>query len=108
MKIQALVSCDEFLYDCSVEICRQSTEPVFKRLHLFIATHARAAPKTASSVWTSENHLEPGPDCRADPVFQVLSDKGRAPGPLFIVNVYAALTSDSFITSSPYTAVSWR
>jgi hypothetical protein len=47
MKIQALViSCDEFLYAYIVEICRQSTEPVFNRLrHFFIATHARAAQK---------------------------------------------------------------
>jgi hypothetical protein len=32
MKIQALVSCDEFLYACNVEICRQSIEPVFNPL----------------------------------------------------------------------------
>jgi hypothetical protein len=43
MKIQAL-SCDEFLYACIVESCRQSTELVFNRLlHFFIATDARAA-----------------------------------------------------------------
>jgi hypothetical protein len=30
MKTQAfVVSCDEFLYACIVEICRQSIEPVF-------------------------------------------------------------------------------
>jgi hypothetical protein len=45
-KIQALVSCDEFLYACIVEICRQSTEPVFDRLlHVCIATRARAVQK---------------------------------------------------------------
>jgi hypothetical protein len=47
MKIQALaVSCDEFLYACTVEIWRHSIEPVFNRLLTFsIATHARAAQK---------------------------------------------------------------
>jgi hypothetical protein len=52
MKMQGLaVSCDEFLYARMVEICRQSIESVFNRpLHFFIATHARASPKTASSV----------------------------------------------------------
>jgi hypothetical protein len=51
MKIQALVLCDEFLYAYIVEICRQSTEPVFNRLlHFFIITHARTAQKIASSV----------------------------------------------------------
>jgi hypothetical protein len=51
MKIQTLVvSCDEFVYACIIEICCQSSELVFNRLHIFIATHARAAPKTASSV----------------------------------------------------------
>jgi hypothetical protein len=45
MKVQAFViSCDVFLYVCIVEICRQSTEPVFNRLlHFFIVNHARAA-----------------------------------------------------------------
>jgi hypothetical protein len=47
MKIQALVlSCDEFLYACIVEICRQSIELVFNHLrHFFITTHAHAAQK---------------------------------------------------------------
>jgi hypothetical protein len=47
MKIQALVvSCDEFIFVCIAEICRQSIELVFKRLlHFFIVTHARAAQK---------------------------------------------------------------
>jgi hypothetical protein len=45
MKIQALVIlCDEFLYTCIVEICRQSVEPVFNcLLHIFIATHPHIA-----------------------------------------------------------------
>jgi hypothetical protein len=43
MKIQALVSCDEFLYACIVEICLSSIELVSNRLlHFFIATHRRA------------------------------------------------------------------
>jgi hypothetical protein len=51
MKIQKLAACGEFLYAYIVEICRQSTGPVFNRLlHFFIATLARAAQKTASSV----------------------------------------------------------
>jgi hypothetical protein len=47
MKIQARVlSCDEFLYACTVEICRQSTKSVFNRLiHFFIVTNALAAQK---------------------------------------------------------------
>jgi hypothetical protein len=42
MKMQApVISYDEFLYACIVEICCQSTEPVFNRLlHFFIATNA--------------------------------------------------------------------
>jgi hypothetical protein len=64
MKIQALVIlCDEFLYACIVEICRQSIEPVLYRfLHFFIATHVRVAQKllqvceqvkiTWNQVWT--------------------------------------------------------
>jgi hypothetical protein len=53
---------DEFLYACIIEICRQSIEPVFN--HLLHHYSCMCCPKTASSVWTSENHLEPGPDCR--------------------------------------------
>jgi hypothetical protein len=47
MKIQELVvSCDEFLYACIVEICHQSTEAVFNHLlHFFIITHLYAAQK---------------------------------------------------------------
>jgi hypothetical protein len=46
MKIQALVSCDAFLYACVVEICGQSIEQGFNSLlHYFIATHARAVQK---------------------------------------------------------------
>jgi hypothetical protein len=60
-KIQALVIlCDEFLDACIVEICRQSIKLVLHRLlHFFIATHARATQKAASSVCRSENHFEP-------------------------------------------------
>jgi hypothetical protein len=44
MKVQSLViSCNKFLYGCIVQICRQSTEPVFNcLLYVFIATHACA------------------------------------------------------------------
>jgi hypothetical protein len=36
MKIQAfVVSCDEFLYACIVEICCQSTESAFNHLHCY-------------------------------------------------------------------------
>jgi hypothetical protein len=47
MKIQALViSCDEFLYACVIEICHQSIEPVFNHLlHFFIAAHVCATQK---------------------------------------------------------------
>jgi hypothetical protein len=46
MKIQALVSCDEFQYACVLEICRQSAELGFKHhFHFFIATHVHAAQK---------------------------------------------------------------
>jgi hypothetical protein len=47
MKIRALViSCDERLYACTIEICRQSIAPVFNHLlHSFIATHVRAVHK---------------------------------------------------------------
>jgi hypothetical protein len=43
MNIQALVvSCDEFLYAQIVEICRQSTEPVFNQHNFFIPNHTHA------------------------------------------------------------------
>jgi hypothetical protein len=83
-----VVSRDEFLYACIVEICRQSIEPSSSLFHRYSWA---CRPKTASSVWTSENHLEPGPDCREDPIFQVFSDEGRALGLLLIVNICPAL-----------------
>jgi hypothetical protein len=47
MKIQEIViSCDEFLYACIIEICFQSTEAVFDRLlHSVNVTHICAAQK---------------------------------------------------------------
>jgi hypothetical protein len=45
MKIQAFVLCDEFLYACIVEICRQSIELVFSCLLYSIITHACAIQK---------------------------------------------------------------
>lgn len=40
MKIQALASCDKFLYACIIELCHQSIEPVFNHLlHFFTGTH---------------------------------------------------------------------
>lgn len=45
MMILALILCDAFLYASTVEICRQSMEPVFNRLHFFIATYAHATQK---------------------------------------------------------------
>jgi hypothetical protein len=47
MKIQALViSCEEFLYACIVEIYRQSIDPVFNHLlHFFITAHSHATQK---------------------------------------------------------------
>jgi hypothetical protein len=66
MKIQAfVVSCDEILYACIVEICSQSNEVVFNCLfRFFIATHARAAQKLLQMCEQVKNHLEPGLDCR--------------------------------------------
>jgi hypothetical protein len=47
-------------------------------------------------VWTSENNLEPVcPDVLINPVFQVLSHEGRAPGSLLIVNIFPALIKHS-------------
>lgn len=67
MTIQTLVLCNEFMYACIIAVCCLSTEPVFDHiLHFFITMHACAAPSTASGVWTCENHLEPGLDCRQD------------------------------------------
>jgi hypothetical protein len=58
------VSCDEFLYACVIEMCHQSIQPVF---NLLLHRYAYAClPKTASSVWTRENHLESGPNCSED------------------------------------------
>jgi hypothetical protein len=47
MKIQTLVvSCDEFMYACIIEIYHHSIEPVFNRLlHFFIATHVCSTQK---------------------------------------------------------------
>jgi hypothetical protein len=45
-KIQTLVSCDEFLYACVVELCRQSTELVFNTSSLLHhRTYARTVQK---------------------------------------------------------------
>jgi hypothetical protein len=41
VKLQAhVVICDEFLCVCIVENCGESSEPAFKRLQVFLATHA--------------------------------------------------------------------
>jgi hypothetical protein len=57
----------------------------------------------------SETHV--CPDVLIKPVFQVLSDEGQAPGLLLIENICLTLIKHStplysFITPSPYTAVS--
>jgi hypothetical protein len=57
-------TCDEFLYACIVEICRQSLEQVCN--WLIRCYSCVCHPKTSSRAWTSENYLGSGPDCRED------------------------------------------
>jgi hypothetical protein len=64
MKIQALVLCDEFL------LCLHSRNlPTVHWSSLWLTSSLiHHPPKTASSTWTSANHLEPCLDCREDGV----------------------------------------